>query len=176
MFQFHYMVSEDDYIELNQYHAFNSPANKKYMLISRFVFPIIFVVIGLIAGRKANELYNTYLFYAAFGIAAILWLIFYKQIMAELVKAGVKRTKKSGKLPYHSDVTIYFDNDFFVEASENGEARVNYSVIERIIIAKKAIYIYTGAVQAILMPLTVFSNEQNRDDFIAFIEKKCAAK
>ena len=50
MFQFCYTLSEDGYFEFNRYHAFHSPANKKNMLIYRFVVPIIFAVCGLIAG------------------------------------------------------------------------------------------------------------------------------
>jgi len=172
MFQFCYTLSEHDYFEFNKYHAFNSPANKKNMLIYRFVVPIIFVICGLIAGAIVDEPIVTYYFYFAFGIAAILWLIFFKWIMTKQIKKNIGRIKKSGKLPYQRNVTISFEDDFFVETTESGESKVKYSAIERVIIAEKAIYIYTNAVQAMLLPFTVFSNEQKRDEFIVFIEKK----
>ena len=172
MFQFCYKLSEHDYFEFNKYHAFNSPASKKNMLIYRFVVPIIFVSCGLIAGTLVDEPVVTYYFYIAFGFAAILWLICFKWLMAKQIKKTIGIIKKSGKLPYQSDVTISFEDDFFVETTENGEARVKYSAIERVIKAEKAIYIYTNAVQALLLPFTVFSDEQKCDDFIVFIEEK----
>lgn len=174
MFQFSYTLSENDYFEFNKYHAFNSPGSKKNMLLFRFGVPIISVVCGLIAGTIVDEPVVTYYFYIAFGIVAILWLIFFKWLMVKQIKKNISRIKKSGKLPYQINVTISFEDDFFVETTENGEARVKYSAIERIIIAEKAIYIYTNAVQAILLPFTVFSDEQKYDDFIVFIEKKYA--
>jgi len=174
MFQFCYTLNENDYFEFNKYHAFNSPASRKNMIIYRFIVPIIFVACGLIAGTIVDEPVVTYYFYIAFGIVAILWLIFFKPLMAKQIKKNIGRIKKSGKLPYQSNVTISFEDDFFVETTENGEARVKYSTIERVIITEKAIYIYINAVQAILLPFTVFSDEQKHDDFIVFIEEKRA--
>jgi len=81
--------------------------------------------------------------------------------MAKQIKKNIGRIKKSGKLPYQSDITIFFEDDFFIETTEIGEGRVKYSAIERVIKAEKAIYIYTNAVQAMLLPFTVFLTNKN---------------
>ncbi|MGL6201474.1 MAG: YcxB family protein [Lachnospiraceae bacterium] len=169
MYQFCYTLSERDYLEFIKYHAFNTPENKKSMLIYRFVVTIIFIACGLAFGSIADE---PDLSYIVFGIVVVLWLILFKWIEGKRIEIKNWIIKKNGNLYYQSDVTIYFKDDFYTYTTEIGEEEVKYSAIERVIMNERAIYIYTNAMQAILLPFIVFSNEQNRDDFMMFIEEK----
>lgn len=171
MYHFRYTLDEQDYFAFNKYHLFNSPTNKKNLLANRLVVPIMFVLCGLFIGTIVKEPFLSYYFYIAFGIVAICWLIFFKTIMKKQIKRNMKRMKKRGKLPYQRDITISFEDDVIVEITENGESKVKYSALERVITTEKAIYIYINAMQAILLPCAVFSDEKERDDFIVFISK-----
>lgn len=175
MYQFCYTLSEHEYFEFNIHHAFNSPTSKKNMLFYHFVPPFIFVICGLFLGTIVEEPVTSCYFYVAFGIVAILWFTFYKWIMIKIIKKNIKRFKKSGyKLPYENSVIISFEDEYFVETTEKGDSRTKYSAIELVVSAEKAIYIYINAVQAIILPFTVFSDEQKRNDFLVFIEGKMA--
>lgn len=125
-------------------------------------------------GAIVNKPYISYSFYIAFGIVTVLWLIFFKWIMKKQIKKNIERVKKKGKL-YQGNVKISLDNDFIIETTENGEAKVKYFYIDRVIMSEKTIYIYINAKQAILLPFSVFSTEQSRDDTLTFIKEKCVA-
>lgn len=172
MYRFQYTLSEHDYFEFNKYHTFNAPANKKSLLINRFMIPIGLVICGAGIGVLMDEPFLTYYFFIAFGLIAILWLIFYKRYIISRIKKNIEQIKKSGKLPYQTEATISFEDDFFCESTDEGELKLKYTAIERVVTAEEAIYIYTNAIQAVILPMTVFADTQNRDDFLRFIEEK----
>ena len=194
MCKFSYKISESDYLEYNNYHAFNSPESKQSMLIYRNVFAIVFIICGLAfgaIGALVDMPYISYSFYITFGIVTVLWLIFFKWIMKKQIKKNIGRVKKKGEL-YQGNVMISLDDDFIIETTEDGEAKVKYFYIDRVIMSEKTIYIYINAkqaimlpfsvfylyinaMQAILLPFSVFATEQSRDDTLTFIEEKCAA-
>jgi len=72
----------------------NAPANKKNMLINRFVVPIIVVICGLITGTIVDEPVVTYYIYIAFGIIALLWLIFFKSHHGKTDKERYRKTSE----------------------------------------------------------------------------------
>lgn len=172
MYQFCYKLNEHDYFEFNRYHIFSSPAYKKTMLFNQFGAPTILFACGLFLRTIMKEKFLSYSFNIFVGIIAILWMIFFKWITTNELKRTIGKLKKSGKLPLRGDVAISFENDFFVETTEIGESKIKYSAIEHVVMTEKAIYLYTSVMEATLLPLTIFSDEQKRDDFIAFIEKK----
>lgn len=172
MFKFNYTLSDNDYFEYNVFHAFNSPFGKKNALIARFLFPVLFIMIGLILGFLMTDDIATWCFPILFGLVAVYWLIFFKRFMTKQIKKNMNRVKKTGKLPYHKEITISFEDDLIIQTTQNGEAKTKYSAIERIAISKNAIYIYINAVQAILIPFTVFPDNKSLEEFLIFFKEK----
>lgn len=172
MFKYQVALSEKDYLDFNRYHAFNSPASKKYMFKYRFIVPIIFIFCGAGIGTMVDEPVVSYYFYIAFGIAAILWMIFFKWIMAKQIKKNIGKIMKSGKLPYQNEAAVSFEDDFIVETTNDSEMKVKYSAIERVVTNGEAFYIYINAVQAIILPFSVFTDESSRDNLLGFIEER----
>jgi len=178
MYQFKYTFSEHDYLEFCKFNAFNTPEGKKHMLRYRNTFVIIFLFSGIAFGSIGAITNKPFLFYSyliGFGILIVLWLIFFKRIMEIKIKRDIERLKQSGKLPYSSNVTICFKDDYIVKTSEDAESTVKYSAIERVLVTEKALYIYINATQAFVMPATLFYDVHKRDDFIKFLEEKRVA-
>ena len=80
--------------------------------------------------------------------------------------------KKYGKLPYGKDVTISFGEDSLIEITPETETKVKYTRIENIVGGTFAIYIYISAVQAFVVPVSVFPSIQEQDEFWNFIHDK----
>lgn len=172
MYKFQYSLSEQDYLAFNIYHAFNSPLGKKRMAIYRFVYPLAILVVGLACGMLTDEPIVAWYFRIAFGLFALCWFIFFRRIMVAFIKRNIAKIKKSGKLPYQSNTTLSFEDDSFLETTESGELKVKYAVIEHIVTNEDTIYIYMNAVQAVLLPYSVFADENDRCVFIDFLNDK----
>lgn len=172
MYQFQYMVSEHDYFEFNKYHAFNTPISKRRLRTQHLIIPVFFVGIGVGMGLIVDEPFLTYYFYIVFGLIAILWLIFYKRYITWRIKKNIENIRKSGKLPFQSEATISFEDDLLFQSTKEGELKLKYSAVERVVTTEEAVYIYTNALQAVILPMSVFSDSKNRDDFLRYIEER----
>jgi len=169
MYQFEFKLDDSDYLEYNKYHRFNSPSGKKNLLIMRLLAPIFYVAFLILTYENPIKLIINFFFFA---IISVIFFFIAKPIDILFLKLTLKAIKKDGKLPYGNDVLIQFDEDFFVETTNESETKTNYSKIEKIAVGKKAFYIYVNALQAYIIPFSVFKTEQHRDDFLAFINNK----
>ena len=78
--------------------------------------------------------------------------------------------KKDGKTPYGSDTLIRFYDDFLIDTTNDTETKIKYASIEKIWINNKsAIYLFFNAVQAFVVPFSVFETEEQKAGFLEFI-------
>lgn len=84
----------------------------------------------------------------------------------------IKMIKKEGKLPYGKEVFARFDDQLFMETANGNESKIDYANIEKIAVGQKAIYIYIGAIQAFIIPFSVFEDEEKREEFLTFLNHK----
>ena len=80
--------------------------------------------------------------------------------------------KKEGRLPYNSEAILKFDDENIYEITTKTENKTNYSLIEKIAVTEKAIYIYFSSVQAYILPVTAFQDEMEKQKFLEFINLK----
>jgi hypothetical protein len=172
MFKFKITLSDDDYLLFNQYHLLNSPSGKKYFTTIKFIVPFIcfmFLVIFYIAGSDFELiLFESILM----TIMSICWIGFNKRLIIKSMNKKITKMKKEGKLPYSNEAILTFDNENIHEITPNSESVTNYSLIEKIIKTEKAIYIHINTVQAFILPVTAFSDEMEKQNFLEFINRK----
>jgi hypothetical protein len=84
----------------------------------------------------------------------------------------IKKMKKDGRLPYSNEAILKFDNESIHEITPNSECKTKYSLIEKIAVTEKAIYIYFSSVQAYILPVSAFTEEEGESEFLAFINSK----
>ena len=82
------------------------------------------------------------------------------------------KMKKEGRLPYSNEAILKFDDEKIHEIAPNTENITKYSLIEKIAVTEKAIYIYISSVQAYILPVTAFSAEIEKLKFLEFINMK----
>lgn len=175
MYKFSYTSNDKDYWEFNKYHLFNSSANKRGLLFLRLIIPIA-LLIGSIVG-----MYEDGVPFDVFGILSLvlvcgglstIWWFLAKPFNLFFLWINIRMIKKDGKLPYNSESFIEFNEEDFTEKTEQGESKVKYSIIEKVAIVKKWIYIYTNATRAYIIPDYVFETTVQKDEFIEFIFTK----
>lgn len=81
--------------------------------------------------------------------------------------------KKNGKAPYSEHSLLEFYDDYFIEKTENTKAEIKYDAVFKIRVNElKAIYIYQNVLVAYIIPFSAFSCEDERKEFLNFIQKK----
>lgn len=172
MYEFQITLDDDDYLRFNQYHLFNSSIGKKTIMSFRLLIPFIcfmVVVIFFIAGAD----FLLMLFEAiAMLIFSIFWIAKCKKMLLKSINKRIKTMKKEGRLPYSSEAILKFDHESIHEITPNTENMTKYSLIEKIAVTEKAIYIYISSVQAIILPVTAFAEEKSKIEFLEFINSK----
>lgn len=172
MFVFNINLNDDDYILFNQYHLLNSPSGKKTLLSFRFIIPLICFLVVVIFCLAGSDFLLIIIEAVFMTIFSILWVVFSKNMLLKSMKKRIIKLKKEGRLPYTNEGILRFDEESIQEITPNTETKTNYSLIEKIAVTEKAIYIYFGSVQAFLLPLTTFSDENEKQKFLEFISLK----
>ncbi len=173
MYEYKIKLDEKDYIQFNDYHLSNSRVGKKTVNMIRILVPILFlcaIFIFLIANADV-ELIITLSITAV--IVSILMVFYSKKLLMKTMTKSIKTLKKDGKLPFNIEATITFDEAGIHEKSLNSESKTNYVLVEKIGQNEHAVYIYISAVQAYIIPITCFSSDREKDEFLEYINTKC---
>ena len=88
------------------------------------------------------------------------------------MRRGINKMKKEGRLPYDKESILKFDDENYYDITPNTENKTNYSMIEKIAVTEKAIYIYVSSMQASIIPVATFSDEIEKQKFLEFISLK----
>lgn len=169
MFDFAYRLTDDDYFEFNRHHLYHSKMNKKRAIRARFLNPVIYMAFSLVLGGITP--YPVYS-YVVFGALSLIWLIFFKKLNNFMLKKSIRRVKKVGKLPMQNNIQMLFNENEFIEKTEVNESKNLYSCIESVDMGEKAMYLYNGAVQAFIIPNSVFKDVSEKELFKQFIKSK----
>jgi len=171
-YTFDFNLDENYYLEFNIYHNYNSKASKRILLSVQLLFPAVLIVsflINLTKHESAIEMVPS-------GISLILAIVFFLVVFRFLFKSSLKWTirlmKKEGRLPFSKNNRLQFDEENIYEFTEVTESKFKYSTIEKIAENDNAIYIYISAMQAIIIPFSVFKGEAEKEEFITFIKRK----
>ncbi|MCL2633916.1 MAG: YcxB family protein [Oscillospiraceae bacterium] len=169
MYQFKFSLNEKDYLEFNKHYLSNDLANRVFSIVFRLVIAIGFLVL-VILKSFTDEGFILY-YFISYGILGVSLIVFYKPIEMLTVRIIIKITKKRGKLPMGSEVTIIFEEDYIYEITEITETKIKYETIIKLF-EGKAIYIYFSSMQAFIIPLSVFESEIQYKEFKDYIHHK----
>ncbi len=172
MFEFKVTLNDEDYLLFNQYHLLNSPSGKKYLTSVRFLIPFIcfmVVVIFCIAGSDFGLILTEAILMAVFSVLCIAYS---KKVILKSMNKRILKMKKEGRLPYSNDAVLMFDDEKIHEITPDTENITKYSLMEKVAVTEKAIYIYFSSMQAYILPVSVFSTEMEKDKFLDFINGK----
>ena len=155
-------INDEDYIRFNIFHANHSKEGKRSKNMQRVRFPILsllIIMVFFLAGAKYGLIITEAIFMTVF---CVLWWIFLPKMMEKNIRKYINRMKSEGKLPYHADSEIEFQDSMIVETSEQGEVRVDYKDIENICLEQDYLYIYFSAAQAFIIPFHCLGEDKER--------------
>ena len=179
MFRFKFTISEGDYIEFNRFHMKNHPtAKRSNKIIYVFLGIVMLIMAAFVSYREEGFHVVGFVVVSAISAACVgSMLLFENPFNKVLIKFQIAMMKKSGKLPFNSDVEMIFDEDSLIEISDETETKSKYSNIERIFKNPNGyIYIYINSLQAQILPMSVFESSAQSDEFWEFVHSKTTLK
>ena len=175
MYNFSYTLEDADYLEFNIFHFSAAPSHKRFerWLVTFVTCAIAVMTIARIARDEAlhvvtaiiSGLIGVLLFYTLLRLTI-------KPVTGLIVRMQISLLKKDGKLPFGKNVQLVFSEDSFAETTEIAETKQKYAVVEKVMEGQRAVYVYTGAMQALIIPLTAFESDEQKREFLSFINSK----
>ena len=170
MFQFHYALTDDDYINFNLNHALYTKTGKKTALRSTLL------PLGVLASILLLSLaYHNFLLLITelvFTVLGILRMLYYKKIMLWVIKTNMRTLKADGRLPYEKNGILTFDENDIHNTTASEESRTSYSLVESVYATNDTLYIYTNAVSALILPYRFIENQDVLNNLIDFLQAK----
>ncbi len=172
-YQFEINMTDKNYYDFNKWCMFNLPANKKANLRGRLWVPVIFMFFLLLDFITGKELEYIGFGFVLYAVVSIIWILVFKYLVLGILKMKIKGIKKSGKLLYSKVANVQFLEDSIIEVTDKKRIELLYTAISDIAIDKgKSIYIFENHISAIIIPFTVFKTDEEREEFINFINEK----
>ena len=174
LFQLNINLSEDDYLDFNNFHSFESAHGKKMIRKTRIFFILAMVFLAALVVLILGCTTFSVAYAALLLLFALLYMVFFKKVLTRNIKTQIKRLKKMGKLPFDPVSTLEFYEDKMVEITALQRTEQSYSIFERICVVKdRYIFLYKSSVSAYILPVLQVKEQLNQEDFIEFLSKKC---
>ena len=163
-----YNLTEDDYINFNMYHLKNSDTLKKSIMINRYVTPLIFLIIPFVL-RKISNIPFWY-WAVVFVITYILWVVLYEKNLYKINKKRIlKMLKENSNEGLVGEKILDIDGEYIKSKSYARESTIHIKAIKNIKEDDNYIFIYINSIEAIIIPLSVFKNKEEKDNFKALL-------
>lgn len=173
MFTFRYRVTENDYFEYILYHCYTVPRQRRQHIRQRYLCPVLFVLCGILFGSSSDY---PAIGYTIFGIIAMVWLVFYRQIiLARQIRKDVNTMKTLGEVPFGAEIIVTFGEEKIISMADDGELAMQYTDICKIVAGRNAFYFYNLPIQTKTLPYRVFAGNEEKDAFLRFLQQKTNA-
>ena len=174
LFQLNINLSEDDYLDFNKFHSFESMHGKKLINKTRIIFVLAMIILAALFLLVMGLTTFSITYAALLLLFTLLYMVFFKKILTRNVKTQIKRLKKVGKLPFDPVSTLEFHEDKMVEMTALQRTEQSYSIFERICVVKdRYILLYKSSVGAYILPVVQVKAQLNQEEFVDFLSSKC---
>ena len=174
LFQLNINLSEDDYLDFNKFHSFESMHGKKLINKTRIIFVLAMIILAALFLLVMGLTTFSITYAALLLLFTLLYMVFFKKILTRNVKTQIKRLKKVGKLPFDPVSTLEFHEDKMVEITALQRTEQSYSIFERICVVKdRYILLYKSSVGAYILPVVQVNAQLNQEEFVDFLSSKC---
>ena len=168
-----YEVTEKHYIDFNLFHYKNSKI-WKFIYVLRFIsfIPLIHGTLVLVLNHNIDFSERIGAFISGLlGSVVLIFIMF--SLFDFLMRWSVKAYLKSGK---HNDFigeqTLTLTDIGIEEKNSFGSSQTYYSTVEKICRNDDCLLIYIGAIKAIIIPITAFSDDKQQEVFLSLIKQK----
>ena len=155
MLQLNYKLTDEDYIEFNEFHQLiHSEIGKRNLFFLRLIGPMISIlamIIFILARAEVMLIIGEAIVLFIFSVVDILLA---KKIMKRGIRKTILKMKEKEGLPFAEETTLNF--------TEDQEVKVDYKKVEDVCETEKAFYVYMSSVQAIIIPKRVLDQDKEK--------------
>ena len=156
MLQLNYKLTDEDYIEFNEFHQLiHSEVGKRNLFKLRLIGPmisILAIVIFILARAKIMLIVTE----------VIVCVTQAKKIMKRGIRKSILKMKETEGLPFAGETTLNFTEDQIIEITKGQEVKVDYKKVEDVCETEEAFYVYMSSVQAIIIPKRVLDQDKEK--------------
>ena len=160
MLQLNYKLTDEDYIEFNEFHQLiHSEVGKRNLFKLRLIGPmisILAIVIFILARAKIMLIVTEVIVLCIFSIVCVTQA---KKIMKRGIRKTILKMKETEGLPFAGETTLNFTEDQIIEITKNQELKVDYKKIQDVCETEKAFYVYISSMEALIIPKRVLNQE-----------------
>ena len=159
MLQLNYKLTDEDYIEFNEFHQLiHSEVGKRNLFFLKLAGPMISVlaiVIFILARAEKMLIITEVIVLCIFSIVCVAQA---KKIM----KRGIRKMIETEGLPFAEEITLTFTEDQIIEITKGQEVKVDYQKVENVCETETAFYIYISSIEALIIPKRVLNQDMEK--------------
>ena len=163
MLQLNYKLTDEDYIEFNEFHQLiHSEVGKRNLFKLRLIGPMISILAIVIFILARAEIMLIVTEVIVLCIFSILYVTQAKKIMKRGIRKTILKMKEIEGPPFAEETTLNFTEDQIIEITKGQEVKVDYKKVEDVCETEKAFYVYMSSVQAIIIPKRVLDQDKEK--------------
>lgn len=161
----------DDYINFNLIHSRNSITLKRQRILLRLITSIMLTMILLIISLFANKgsaLYGTVLAIVFGALFFLIFPLFSGLGMRSQIEKIINEGKNKGVFGKQKTVIA---SEAITEENDAGEAKYFWTSVDKLVDSPNYIFLYVGALRALIIPRNSFANEEQYTEFVGLVEQ-----
>ncbi|MGI6168561.1 MAG: YcxB family protein [Christensenellales bacterium] len=167
-----FTVTEQDFVNFNVYHYEHSKKMKRTVRRMQVVMAIALLIVFGYSGYTLGDSKGI-VFFAVGVVATAVWIAFVPRYARwNIRRTARKMLKRGGDNGFFGRHTVTLEDDGIREISASSSAYTEYSSVERIGYGYGNYYVYTGALQAFIIPVSAFSGAEQRQAFLNLLSEK----
>lgn len=168
-----YDITAEDYIAFNLDYMRNNRTSKRNILKARLQGAVLILAAGGICGYLLNA-YSPVLI-AIFVAAAVLYALMIPRTITKKVTNNVRKTlQQSGSIACGQKSLVLEDGRFRLKGTGE-DSLYDYAKVQKVVEDAAHFYIYTGQMEALIVPFTAFADAAARAAFLADFKARVQA-
>ena len=163
MLQLNYKLTDEDYIEFNEFHQLiHSEIGKRNLFFLRLIGPMISIlamIIFILARAEVMLIIGEAIVLFIFSVVDILLA---KKIMKRGIRKTILKMIETEGLPFAEEITLTFTEDQIIEITKGQEVKVDYQKVENVCETETAFYIYISSIEALIIPKRVLNQDMEK--------------
>lgn len=167
----HYTVNEEDYFQYNMYAYDHNPAVKKRIFTTRLLFGAALLLFTASIFLSFSD--GRWSWYLIPWVFCALLIVFIRRInRAVTVWSFRKRIRTGLGAEFLGESTLELTEDTINMHRKKGDSQMGYDALIRIAQGQYGLYVYCGSMTAILLPLSAFRDEEEKQEFLRLLQSR----
>ena len=163
MLQLNYKLTDEDYIEFNEFHQLiHSEIGKRNLFFLRLIGPMISILVMIIFILARAEVMLIIGEAIVLFIFSVVEILLAKKIMKRGIRKTILKMKEKEGLPFAEEITLTFTEDQIIEITKGQEVKVDYQKVENVCETETAFYIYISSIEALIIPKRVLNQDMEK--------------